>query len=32
MLARFVVYLYVLLAGVTFLLEQPADLMLAIGP
>lgn len=32
MLARFVVYLYVVLVGVTFLLERPAELTLAIGP
>ena len=31
MLARIVVYLYVVLMGVAFLLEQPAELALAIA-
>jgi hypothetical protein len=32
MLARFVVYLYVVLLGVAFLLERPMELAIAIGP
>jgi hypothetical protein len=32
MLARFVVYLYVVLMGVSFLLERPMELAIAIGP
>ena len=32
MLARIVVYLYVVLMGMAFLLEQPAEIAIAIGP
>ena len=32
MLARIVVYLYVVLMGITFLLERPMELALAIAP
>lgn len=32
MLARIVVYLYVVLMGVAFLLEQPMELAIAIAP
>jgi hypothetical protein len=32
MLARFMVYLYVVLMGVGFLLERPMELAVAIGP
>jgi hypothetical protein len=32
MLARFVVYLYVVLVGASFLFEQPLELTVAVGP
>jgi hypothetical protein len=32
MLARIVIYLYVVLMGVAFLLERPAEVALAIAP